>query len=936
MALIALVALTLLLAVNAQLVTNYPVNSQLPPVARVSKPYKFIFSLGTFGGVNSSTLSYSLLNAPGWLQVDSAAHALAGTPQEKDEGTTKFGLVASGEGESATTEVTLIVTKDDGPQLGTPLLPQLEAMGATSAPSTILIHSGDSFSLSFDSSTFTNTPPSTVYYGLSPNNAPLPSWIVFDQASLRFSGTAPNIGPQTFSFNLVASDVAGFSAATMSFDMVISPHILSFNDSAQTFFVNVGNEFTSPNFLDALTLDGRQPADADITKIEADSPDWLDLDKDSISLAGTPPENTPDTNVTISVTDKYSNVAKLIIGLKTSRFFRNLAECDAIIGEFFTFVFNDSVLTNESVQLEVDLGQKLPWLHYNADNKTLYGNVPSDLSPAKESISLTAREGTAEDNRQFTINTVEAGSTGYNGSNDSTNSGSGGISGNKAGIIAISVIIPVAFLISLVLLFCCWRRKRRATNPEDGHEPKEKVTSSGHEDTSGLPHCQPYENTIQGVPPQRDQTPPPKLELGLWEDEKEQPRDEADGADRTRGDTTLSNSTIEWGFAPLRDPETDGRQQSEEASGPSKRLSFQSSPPVRKRTNSSRRREPLRPIQPKRSLKRDSMHSSRSKRHSKRSSGIASVASGLPVRLSGAGHGAGLFGPPGHGVVRVSWQNTHMSFQSDDNSVGNLAPLFPRPPRARDSLEYPKRMSLRAVEPDTMTISETDSLEAFVHSRAKYRNSSNPLFSGQMSRRPSSGMRALERARSNASRADTIGSSIYNDDYRRSVQDRPWSTALSASIYTDDNRQSAYLDSLSEKSINIRPLAPVMKKASQSSLAQNYTDAIAPIPRFLSEISLDKARRRGSGNSDCKSGEPEHILDERLAQAQNRGRSKTNPDKKKYRTSTSPYTLRESPSSSSMQFDGKPHRVSLIRMEANQRGFQREPTGSVGSGMAFV
>jgi hypothetical protein len=43
---------------------------------------------------------------------------------------------------------------------------------------------GYSQQIEFDQDTFDNTHPSTIYYGTSPNNAPLPSWITFDPAAL--------------------------------------------------------------------------------------------------------------------------------------------------------------------------------------------------------------------------------------------------------------------------------------------------------------------------------------------------------------------------------------------------------------------------------------------------------------------------------------------------------------------------------------------------------------------------------------------------------------------------------------------------------------------------------------------------------------------------------------------------------------------------------
>ncbi|GKZ36144.1 hypothetical protein AbraIFM66950_007051 [Aspergillus brasiliensis] len=942
MALFALALLSILVTVVAGLQASYPVNAQLPPVARVSKPFEFVFSQGTFAGSDDNT-QYSLSNAPSWLEVDSQSRTLSGTPQKDDQGSPTFDLVASDGSESVNMQVTLIVTTDDGPQPGKPLFSQLEDIGPTSAPDTILLHTGDAFSLSFEPDTFTNTRPSTAYYGTSPDNAPLPSWIVFDPKSLSFSGTTPDSGPQTFSFNLIASDVTGFSAATMTFEMTISPHILAFNRSTQTFFLSRGRPFTSPHFVSNLTLDGHSATKSDLADTKVDSPDWLSLDDKTISLSGTPPEDAADNNVTITVTDKFQDVATLIVSLQFTQFFRNDQNvCDAIIGQFFMLVLDDSVLTNDSVQVDVDLGQNVPWLHYNRDNKTIFGQVPSDISPGSYHINLTAREGTAEDTRQLTIKAMSGGITGGPGTANSTASdATNSIRGGKAGIIAIAVVVPFVFLSTALLLFCCWRHKRKAAakNPQDGQEAEKTLPTQT--EGEGIAHSRPFEETTQGEPPRILRIPsqssePPKLELPLWH------ASPAKGSEQTRDaagkENTLSDPTFDWGgFASLKGPEPEEAKAVEDVPSQPKRLSFQNSPPLHRRTTttSSRKREPLRPIQPRRSLKRNS--TTRSRRYSKRSSGISTVASGLPVRLSGAGHGAGGFGPPGHGVVRLSWQNTQASFGSDESDVGNLAPLFPRPPpRTRESGDYSRRMSLRTVEPDDSTISEADSLEAFLQSRAKSRNSSNPLFAGQFGRRASSGCRALERARSTASRADTVASSNYIEEYRNSIQERPWSTAMSASIYTDDHRQSAYLHSLSEESSDMGPPRPVGKLPSQSSLAHNYSETIAPLPRFYSEVSLDEPKRFDGGAGLGKENEA--------------------PTERQLGGSSRPWyqtgfythgdiagagqSSRKSPSLYSIPFDSKSRRVSLNRAVEREweelHSMQREPAGSSRNNAGFL
>ncbi|KAL3459919.1 hypothetical protein BJX64DRAFT_194507 [Aspergillus heterothallicus] len=936
MALFAFIFLGFLSAVNANLAPNYPVNAQLPPVARVSEQFRFVFSQGTFGGSDPQTI-YSLSNAPSWLEVDSTSRTLSGTPQKEDAGSPTFHLVASDQTGSASMQITLIVTADEGPEPGKSLGVQLEENGATSSPSNMIVRSGDSFSISFDQETFTNTRPSTFYYGTSyPDNAPLPSWIGFDQSSLRFYGTTPNIGPQTFSLNLVASDVSGFSAATMNFAITVSPHILAFEHSVQTLFVTGGEQLNSPHFAETLTLDGSKPTDHALVDIMIDAPEWLSIDREHLSFAGTPPSGGENENVTITVKDLYQDEATLVVSLQYSHFFSHgNDECDAVIGRYFTWIFNDSALSDDSVQLDAKLGQQLSWLHYNRENKTLSGQVPSGIDPGAYTINLTASEGTIEETKRFTINAVTKESLREEGNGPSDR---GGSSGNKAGVIAMAVFIPLGCVALVFLLLCCRRRRQRWGKSEEDRGLEEKALPLGPPKPvgPGLTHCQPFEETAQGSQPAMGgvlppNSKPPKLELEPWWNDKREQKNES-----VRGvpilEDTFSNSTIEWDFVPLRGFEQDENkppvspEPSEEPASKPNRLSFQSSPPVRRGfSNRSGMREPPRSVQPRKSLKRNSALSSRSKRWSRRSSGISSISAGLPVRLSGAGHGAGGFGPPGHGFVKVSWQNTQASLQSEESSLGNLAPLFPRPPpRTRDSQDYLKRMSLRTVDHDSLTLSESDSLEAFVQGRARSRHSSNPFIAGPINRRVSSNLRALDRTRSSSSRADTLPSTADNDEYRR--RERPWSLALSGSVYTDDYRHSTYLSSLSEESLNVQPLATLKNGPSQSSLAQHYSKIIAPLPRFFSELSLNNGKRDKPGEV--------RVADDQFNLSGPRRWSRSNPSLQNWRR------LRKTPSASSIPYDTKVRKASLRRAaeqdSGDGRGFQREPTDSVLSDIAFV
>lgn len=866
----------------ASLAANYPINSQLPPVARISQPFRFAFAQSTFSNSDAHT-KYSLLDAPSWLEVDSSSLTLSGTPHSGDSGAIKFKLVASNGSGKDSMDVTLIVTADQGPTVNKPLVPQLQKLGPVSYPATLFIHPGRPFSIEFDQDTFDNTHPSTIYYGTSPNNAPLPSWINFDPAALKFAGNSPafpGAEPQTFTFQMIASDVAGYSAANVTFQLSIGPHILTFNETVQSFNLTRGEEFNSPKFTSLLSMDGSPTSVKELAKVDAKLPDWLKLDKDNISLSGTPPKDAVNQNITIAVTDSFQDQAHMMVRLEFLKLFLDTVDgCEAAIGQDFKFVFNQSIVTDDSVRLEVDLDNELTWLTYFSDNKTLFGHVPDDMDPKKFTVPLTAYQGSTKDTMDFVLDVLKASDT-HSNPTDPFTASSDTPNHKKAGIIAISVVVPFVVILSLLILFCCWRSRKNSPTVEEGSS--ESKIAPPRPVRPDVPNCQPsmtkrpsrddnFEDWMSPISPASI----PKLELGpAWNvspfDKREHPANFAIPSPVVPPRSPARNSPTRGGFVPLRDPviqEENPAQTGSPSKKQNNRLSYTTTTsPMRRRTTNRSRREPLKTIQP-RAMKRESIQSSKSKRYSKRSSGISSIASGLPVRFSGAGHGAGGFGPPGHGVVHTSWQNVRASMLSDETSLTQMTPLFSRPPaagRMRHSMassipENYKRMTLRTVEPDDSILSEADSLEAFVHSRAKHRNSSNPLFSAQISRRTSSGMRALDRNRSMRSRADTVSVSTFSDEFRQSIQERPLSTAMSASEYGDDNTTNRF--SQYQNQTGLFPLAEGSTYGqSQLSLAQDYRGAISPLPRFWSDNSMGSARKlEGQRNSNPQ---PQRVNDE--------------------------------------------------------------------------
>jgi axial budding pattern protein 2 len=866
---LVVLALAFIWTVSAAPVPNYPVNAQLPPVARVGTNFNFTFAESTFvdGGAG---LTYSLANAPKWLRLDSASRSLHGTPDSGDVGATSFNLIATDQSGSAQMSVTVVTSKNAGPKPGESLLAQLAEFGPTSSPATIFVYPERSFSLRFGTNTFTNTDSSTMFYATSSYNSPLPSWIAFNPSQLMFDGTtptSPSSQPQSFSLNLVASDVAGFSAATVSFDIVVGQHLLAFKNSTLPFNFTRGQPFSTPPLIDSLALDGRQPTIPEITSISIDKPSWLSAENRTLSFSGTAPKDAPPQNVTVTVTDIYDDTTTLLIDLQLSQLFsEGLQGFYATTGEEFSYRLDTSLLSNPSARLTVDLGSISSWASYDANTMTIQGHVPADIEPQTFSIQLVASEGSVTESRNLDLRVFAKGQGGNTNNKSEAVAGKDNFHLHRAGMIAIATVVPLAIFLGLAFIVCCcYRRRRSRATKAIGDQEKSPVPPADGEEGSSSSFCE--EDTCEVSEHRRSSITfslPPRLELEpLWETDSEEANETANTDKSSKEERQKTHSNLVWSL----DKNLIDASQVQEPARETRPLSQLSSPLSRTSTRrSTKKREPLKPIQQQRTFKRDSAMSAKSKRYSKRSSGISSVAVGLPVRLSGAGHGAGCIGSPAHAAWRSSWQTTQMSFSGDENEIDTLAPLFPRPPqaRARNSISTRPRDSRRIslmqpIEAALFGQPDTDSLETFIQERARNRNSDNPLFRARVSSRESTGVRALEKARRESSIAETVTSnSPAVDDTQQSLQVRPMSTARS-SVYTDDFRISTQIRTFSQTSNTNELNVPRMRG---SRLVQRYTDAISQLPRFWSQGSLASSRHFESANSMANTDDSNDVGDE--------------------------------------------------------------------------
>ena len=768
-------AVTLLSIASATPDIQFPVDSQVPPVAQASELYNFVFAESTFTSA-AGHITYALAEEPAWLQLDSGTRTFSGRPESNDVGTVTFQLLASDEHGPTPLSVTLVVVEDRGLEVGRSIPAQLGGFGIPSSPTSILFYPLQSFAFNLLPDTFLRTSSSTTYYAISEDNSPLPSWLEFNTSNLGFSGTTPPLvsptaTPQTYGVRVIASDVPGFSEASAAFQIVIAYHILSFSVADLNINATSGKEVTSSPLRQALSLDGKSVQDTDIVSVSTDAPHWLVLDQESISVSGIPPADATSFRVTISVMDALGDFANVTVSFSfTSNaihlFLGNAPVANATIGQKFTYTINRGSLASENVTVVADLGNASAWMAFNPSNLSFNGNVPQDLAPGSIDIALYATLGQEIEEETLEI-TLMRGSTTTSVPHTVTSSGSvqsfasitpspstSPTTANhshlsrrtRLKITLAAVLSALAFILLLILFVFCQRRKQKHAPDRcpDDLDPVPALPANEQVDP-GLPDAG-FAETIDHEEAQRNATPnePPRIELSWAPDSLRKAKARLSRRMSTRDDGILnlsfSGSLPKDSESPLQNSRNDNK-----GSQHSVRRSLDVSPFVSTRTsNHSPRRMPFRPVQAR------SEHATGPKRASRVLSAASTVTSGLPNRLSGAGHGSGGLKPPGCNDIRGSWQDTESSLPSTESRATGLdiVEAFPHPPidavgsRSLLSPQRTGKVSLRLIaSSSSQTDSPLDERQRWYTERARDPIERSRRFSHARISKPHSGAR---------------------------------------------------------------------------------------------------------------------------------------------------------------------------------------------------
>ncbi|ESZ90265.1 hypothetical protein SBOR_9356 [Sclerotinia borealis F-4128] len=486
----------------------YPINSQFPPIARVSIPYSYTFPQSTF--TSTSSLRYSLSNSPQWLSIDSTSRTLSGIPSSSDVDTgtateITFGVIASDPSGSVTSNTTLVVSKNSPPTIKIPAQSQLSSEGPFSAPSTLLYHPSSPFKITFDPATFSSSSGTTlIYYALTVDDTPLPSWVLFDESTLTFSGETPEYAsliqpPQTFGVQLIASDIAGYSGASIPFNFRVGVHLLAFSTVSSVVNATPGVEINYTGLQDSLQLDGQAANASSIASITAQTPAWLTFDNTTFSLTGTPPADAISYNVSVQAVDIYGDNVNTLVFIKIAMalFIGPIKDVNATIGSKFSFSLGAYIENTHNTTLTAQVSPPTDWIYFDSHGFVISGKVPTSAKPSSINITLTATSKTSKRSSSESFNLA------INASDGASSTGSSGLTPSTSGTPAASdinpsaskklskgviaaIVVPVLIVFIALLLCLFYYRKRRSASSLGSGGPSKEDISGPMRSTSSI------------------------------------------------------------------------------------------------------------------------------------------------------------------------------------------------------------------------------------------------------------------------------------------------------------------------------------------------------------------------------------------------------------------------------------------------------------------
>ena len=410
-----------------------------------------------------------------------------------------FQIIGTDDTGPAIMDATIVVSREDAPQIKVPISEQIKKFGDYSSPSSILAYPTTDFKYAFDANTFRHSPRMINYYASSGNSSPLPAWISFDSSTLTFSGTTPAADalfqpPQQFDIRLIASDIEGFSSTSVEFSIVVTTHKLTADNPIIELNATRESSFKYKGLVDGIKLDNKAVGAGEINVTATNLPSWVTFDPDTWIIEGEPGKGDRSTNFTLSFKDDSTDTLNVwaMVNVATSGLFKStFRNVEVTPGEQFTLDLAEHFKHPDDIEAKISTKPAQNWL--SLKNQKLQGKVPKSASGDLEvtiearsrSSGQTERESLgmmflSADGRSTTTATTTVTEPSQNpresdggeadddaDKDDDDDDDDDGLGTNAILLATILPIVAVALLIMLLVCFIRRRRNRRNYLSED-------------------------------------------------------------------------------------------------------------------------------------------------------------------------------------------------------------------------------------------------------------------------------------------------------------------------------------------------------------------------------------------------------------------------------------------------------------------------------------
>ncbi|WFD33020.1 polarity establishment/cellular polarization [Malassezia sp. CBS 17886] len=520
--------------VAAAVLVHVGLADQLPPLAHENQPYAWTFLDDSFSSSKQEPLTYDVAGLPPWAHFDTKTHTISGTPAKKSPDDERSNVTVTAKeagGDRTASSFQLTTISAPAPTLSHSLqdqLPRAASMGqGNMLPGKVLhLPLGWSFSVGFSGDTFVLPQQDRVYYSTYLEGAkPLPSWLVFNETEMTYSGVAPtDAGPNgtTYTILLFGSNRAHAGGPSTNFSMVVSGGAITFSGPVPLPSVNLTEgqtlqyNVTPTSFL----VNGKTPQPQPVSVgVAQGAPPWVRYDERAHNVTGMVPSAGNGTHVVtetipVNVTHGHAKPAVFNVQLNIypSPFNGNLQNITVQTGKPFSVALapylrdahvdlNATVSSmahrrgiryRHSVPVGALVRRVMPsWIQYDAANKLLTGTAPDAEQQlnvrldAASPVRGAAQPPSSESFPLFVRNTTHV--------TPKTMPAHHGLTPGEKGAIGGAIGGFFVLLALCALLLCCVRHRRRraaagaappppaemAADPQHGVDPASVPAADG-------------------------------------------------------------------------------------------------------------------------------------------------------------------------------------------------------------------------------------------------------------------------------------------------------------------------------------------------------------------------------------------------------------------------------------------------------------------------